>query len=319
VFSIIIPLFNKVDYISKAIQSVLDQSFQDWELIIVNDGSTDGSELIAEQFQVIYPEKIHLIHQQNQGVALARNYGVEFAKCDFISFLDADDWWDSSFLNEIFFLIRDFPEGAVFGSRYFWVKNKRLSISLNHESDNFRGEIDYFKAYLFAWWMPLTSISTVVKKNIFLQEGGFHSKIKFGEDFNLWIRLALRYSIIYTNKPLAFYNQDVNVSNRALGWKIYSPGQHYIFHLETLEKEYYNHPNLKILLDGLRIQSLWKYRLSGKFQKEYQNEMDKVDWSNQGSELKKYYTWPILYWKIYWAVRRFGSKMKKVFYKSFLN
>ena len=107
-FSVIIPLYNKAAYIEKAINSVLAQNFKEFELIIVNDGSTDDSfsklTVICNRLSVENPEifnKIKIVQQENQGVSTARNNGVKIAKYDYIAFLDADDWWESTFLEEM--------------------------------------------------------------------------------------------------------------------------------------------------------------------------------------------------------------------------
>ena len=94
--SVIIPLYNKEDYISRAIDSVLRQTFKDFELIIVNDGSTDQGPGIARNF---HDRRIRVIDQQNSGEGAARNRGVAEARAELVAFLDADDEWESSFLH----------------------------------------------------------------------------------------------------------------------------------------------------------------------------------------------------------------------------
>lgn len=113
-FSIIIPLYNKVDYIEKAIQSVLAQTYQNFEIIVVNDGSTDEGEKIVESF---HNKKIILINQINQGVSVARNTGAQNSKYDFLAFLDADDIWHSEFLEQLNVLINKFPEMGIYIGR----------------------------------------------------------------------------------------------------------------------------------------------------------------------------------------------------------
>ena len=106
-FSIIIPLYNKAAYIEKAIRSVMCQTYQEFEVIVVDDGSTDESfaqlSVISQQLSVEEPDKfikIKIVQQENQGVSTARNNGVKLAKYDYIAFLDADDWWEPTFLRE---------------------------------------------------------------------------------------------------------------------------------------------------------------------------------------------------------------------------
>jgi glycosyltransferase involved in cell wall biosynthesis len=124
-FSIIIPLYNKALYIAKAIQSVAAQTYQEFELIVIDDGSKDESleklRVTSYELRENNPDffaKIIIIEQQNQGVSITRNNGVKLAKYDYIAFLDADDWWEPTFFEEMKALIEEFPEGGIYGSSY---------------------------------------------------------------------------------------------------------------------------------------------------------------------------------------------------------
>jgi glycosyltransferase involved in cell wall biosynthesis len=316
-FSIIIPLYNKEKHIKKAIDSVLNQSYKRFELIVVNDGSTDRSlEIVEELFQKMHIAenargKIRIINQPNQGVSAARNNGVKNANSNYIAFLDADDWWDRKFLEEQARLIKLFPEADIYGTGYFRVKNGRLIKSQIGYEDNYSGYIDYFTSYKFKWYMPLTSISVVIPKITFLEQNGFNEQLKFGEDFHLWIRLAISGNVAYINKPLAYYNQDVAVENRAIGEKIWEPDAHYIFNLNFLEKEEKNNPKLKALLDGLRVQALLRYHLSGKFLKETNIELKKVDFSKQNRYYRRIYHYPVFLIKRYFSFKKILSRIKQ--------
>lgn len=109
-FSVVIPLYNKEKYIRNTLKSVLDQTVHNFEIIVVDDGSTDGSLQAANS---IANEKIKVISQKNAGVAVARNVGVENAKADYIAFLDADDKWQPNYLENIEKLIDEFPESDI--------------------------------------------------------------------------------------------------------------------------------------------------------------------------------------------------------------
>ena len=97
-FSVIIPVYNKEKYLSKTIESVLQQSFLDFEIIIINDGATDSSEKIIEGFK---DPRIQYIKQENQGVSAARNAGIKAANTNYIALLDADDIWKENYLEKI--------------------------------------------------------------------------------------------------------------------------------------------------------------------------------------------------------------------------
>ena len=105
-FSVIIPLYNKALYVEKAVRSVWSQTYRDFELIIVDDGSTDGSlsvveSLCSELSQTDLKAKFNIVSQKNSGVSTARNNGVKSARYPYICFLDADDWWEPTFLAEM--------------------------------------------------------------------------------------------------------------------------------------------------------------------------------------------------------------------------
>lgn len=112
-FSVIIPLYNKAPYVKKALDSVLSQTFKDYELIIVDDGSTDESYIIAKESLEGTKVNYRLIQQENAGVSTARNNGVTASRGDFICFLDADDWWAQTFLEKMNSFINDYPDAGI--------------------------------------------------------------------------------------------------------------------------------------------------------------------------------------------------------------
>jgi len=122
-FSIVIPLYNKEATIARAIQSVLNQTVQDFEIVIVNDGSTDkGPDIVS----AIKDSRIRLIHQENQGVSAARNKGIAEAKYDLIAFLDADDEWHPQFIEEILNLKSKYPMCDVYATNYFYKESDKV-------------------------------------------------------------------------------------------------------------------------------------------------------------------------------------------------
>jgi glycosyltransferase, group 2 family len=301
-FSVIIPLYNKAPYVAKAIESVLGQTYRDFEVIVIDDGSTDQSLEVAKIFE---NKSITIVSQPNSGVSTARNNGVKLAKYPYICFLDADDWWHPTFLEEMKRLITDFSDAGIYGSGYYIVKNGQERIAPIGVPQGFeRGIIDYCEVYAKILCMPLTSISVAIPKHIFDEEEGFKSKLKFGEDFDLWIRIALKHKVILVNKPLAYYNQDVDVNNRGVAvHKIYSPENHYIFNLDYLYDNEKNNHRLKILLDKLRVYILLKYRMQKAFPKEYNAEIKKVDFSVQPLGVRLQYYLPVWFLKQYYGLK----------------
>lgn len=308
-FSVIIPLYNKADYILKAVDSVLNQSFQEFELIIVNDGSTDDS---LEKIKIRPDNRIRVINQQNSGVSTTRNNGVAYATQEFIAFLDADDWWDPTFLEEMNKLIKDFPQAGLYGSKYYWYKSGIKKVSINHEPNNFRGYINYIKAYSTAWWMPLASSAVVIPRMNFIESSGFETRLKFGEDFDLWIRMALKFKIAYINKPLSYYYQDANAKNRALGLdKYWKTDEHFIFNLDYLRQEEEKNSELKNLLDELRLLTLVSFRINKWHCREVAAILSGIDFNQHSAYYKRIYHWPVWLVKKYFFIKKIGSLIKQ--------
>lgn len=310
-FSIIIPLYNKAAYIEKAVHSVLSQTFNNFELIVVDDGSTDnGPEIVKSLLLTDYHSQ--LITQANQGVSTARNNGVKVAKGDYIAFLDADDWWEPTFLEQMNLLINAFPAAGIYGSSYFKVKNGKIMPANIGVDKNFeKGTINYFKVYARTLWMPLWTGSTIVLKKIFEEENGFKPQLKLGEDFDLWVRIAQKYSVAYINRPLAYYNQDVVQAGRAIGAKLYQPEEHMLF---AHYGELMQNVDFKYLFDRLAVYSLLPYYLNKINTKEVTQILNHIDWKIQEAKYVWYYKrlprWLV---KWYFDLKNIGSKFKKKF------
>jgi glycosyltransferase involved in cell wall biosynthesis len=313
-FSVVIPVYNKAPYLAKAIQSVKDQTYSVWQLILVDDGSTDFSVEVINESIAGCNGKIKFISQSNQGVSSARNNGVAASKFEFIAFLDADDWWEPCFLEEMAFLINTYPNAAWFASDYYYVKHGQKNIENKGLPIGFTsGYLDFIKTYSSTFCVLVNCSFVVVRKDVFLKLGGFKKELRFGEDIHLWLHLAYSHPLAYSAKPLSNSFQDVD-TGRAIGWKIYSPESSFLFNLDNIERENPDNKSLKFLTDGLRIRGLWKYRLAGKYKEAYNNELAKVDWTSQPALFKKYYRWPLLYWKLYWFVRKIGAAVKGKLY-----
>lgn len=204
-FSIIIPLYNKENFIENTIQSVLDQSFQDFEIIVINDGSTDKSEEKLQQFK---DSRIQYFSKKNEGVSSARNYGIEKATADFITFLDADDYWYPTFLETMFGTISKLPNQKVFSAAVEFATSKKIipaQYSISKTNEEFE-IVNYFKASIKE--TVLCSSCAVFHKFVFEEIGNFDTTIKSGEDTDLWIRIGLVYPVVFSWKILARYVYD---------------------------------------------------------------------------------------------------------------
>ncbi|EKC57918.1 glycosyl transferase, group 2 family protein [human gut metagenome] len=204
--SIVIPLYNKKDQVSNTIATVLAQTYQDFEVIIVNDGSTDDSVAEVEKVQ---DSRIRLIHQQNAGVSVARNRGIEASKGDLIAFLDADDEWNPGYLESQYQLFRKYPDCSVFACNYEFrdVEGKVTPTIIRKLSFAEEDGIltNYFEVASCSH-PPLWTSAIMVKKNAIQAIGGFPVGIKSGEDLLTWARLSIRGQIAFCKTPLAIYN-----------------------------------------------------------------------------------------------------------------
>lgn len=206
--SVVIPLYNKRSSITKTINSVLNQTHTEFEVIIVNDGSTDDS---LEMASKIEDSRIKIMSTENRGVSAARNTGVAAAENELIAFLDADDYWEPSFLREQSAMIEAFPEAAMYGVNYADINNGKIEAYKQGMGDSFCGYVEnYFGTShgdLFC------SSSVVVRKKAFQMVDGFDERIRYAEDLDLWYRIILKYPVVYNDVVLAYYNKDAE--NRA--------------------------------------------------------------------------------------------------------
>jgi glycosyltransferase involved in cell wall biosynthesis len=306
-FSVIIPLYNKVDYISISINSVLNQTFQEFELIIIDDGSTDNSLDVVKTFQ---DNRIRIVTQENQGVSSTRNNGVNISKYEYITFLDADDWWDKHFLEEMYFLIQEYPDAILYGSNFLCTKGEEKYFRIKIV-DSDKGYINYFKLFFLNKESPIWTSAICIKKQYFLVEKGFKPNLKSGEDLDLWMRLACKYKIAYVNKYLSYYNQDANPKNRAIT-KIFPKENFYIFNLSEVESYEKTNSFLKKLLDMLRCRSLVQYYCLGLYEEEIAEILKKVDKSNFPMLLRLLYSLPSSIIKIMYLVYKHIKRWRQI-------
>lgn len=205
-FSVVIPLYNKEATIERAIKSVLNQTVQDFEIVVVNDGSTDkGPDIVSE----IKDPRIRIIAQINQGVSAARNKGIAEAKYDLNAFLDADDEWLPEFLETIRRMIMKHSDCALYATRYF-IKapsGDQTPALVRGLADDFQGILKNYFQIAVSGAPPVWSSATCARKNALLDMGGFPVWVKSGEDLLTWARLAARYQVAYSMTCLAIFYQ----------------------------------------------------------------------------------------------------------------
>ncbi|OKL39558.1 glycosyltransferase family 2 protein [Pontibacter flavimaris] len=209
-FSVIIPLFNKEVTVATTIESVLNQSFQDFEVIIINDGSTDQSLEIASSFK---DDRIQLYSQQNLGVSQARNYGIRKAKRSYLAFLDADDIWDPGYLWEMQKLIKKYKEYAVFTCAYRVITQNRNSIKCDGLPEGIIK--DFFEERTRNHIMRTSAV--VVHRAVIEKVGGFPVGMVGGEDDFTWAKIAINYQIVFTPKVMMTYDNRNSTFNQRRG------------------------------------------------------------------------------------------------------
>lgn len=204
--SVIIPLFNKEDFIENTLESVKAQTFSDFEIVIVNDGSTDNSVKIVENFT---DNRIKIFHTENKGVSSARNFGIEKASGKYIAFLDADDIWKNDFLQTIYLLIATYPEEKVFSCAIEIENgNKIFPAEYSISKEKNPQVIDYFKGSLLQ--SAIFTSGAVFHKSVFETAGSFNISLKTEEDIDLWIRIGLLFPVVFTWKIGVKYSLDQN-------------------------------------------------------------------------------------------------------------
>ena len=210
-YSVVIPVYNKQRYIKSTLQSVLAQTYTDYEVIVVDDGSTDASLQEAEQMQ---SDKIRVLHQENQGVAVARNTGIENAAGEYIAFLDADDKWNPSYLEEIDKIVRKYPQSDIFVSAY--------EVDLGNGKKNLSEQMPAQDGCLPSYWATLSSkydfvwtSATTIRKSALVQAGLFRPGEKIGQDLDMWARVARNNpKVAYTSSVCVTYNRQAESNAR---------------------------------------------------------------------------------------------------------
>ena len=204
-FSIVIPLYNKELSVGNTIHSVLNQRFQDFEVLVVNDGSTDNS---ANAVEKINDARIRLITQTNLGVSAARNRGITEAKFEWIAFLDSDDLWLENHLEEVANMITAFPAEKFFTTSFIYSDDRKL-FKHNRNSTIFKVE-SYFKESIKETLLCADTI--VINKDCFKCSGLFNTQMKSGEDTELWNRMVRQYGLVKSDVVTAIYR--VEAENR---------------------------------------------------------------------------------------------------------
>jgi len=253
-FSIIIPLYNKEKFIKNTIESVLNQKFNDFEILLVNDGSTDNS---LKQLEGFSDNRIKVFSQENKGVSVARNLGLEKSNGTYICFLDADDYWYPYFLSQFYKYIELLPNQKVFTSAFeFEIQNKIIPFVYSMKKTADYQIVDYFEASRKKHPVIGTSTS-VFHRDVFEKSGVFDVRFRTGEDSDLWIRIGLHFLVVFIWKIGARYVYDPQGTTRNRE-KIKEKSDYTQY--TRLEKD---NPKLKYFLDRRRYDLAIENKLQG--------------------------------------------------------
>ena len=270
--SVVIPLYNKEKSIVSAIESVLNQTYKDWELIIVDDGSTDKSLDVVKDFVSrlkIEDWRLKILTKPNGGVSSARNMGIMEAKSDYVELLDGDDVWDKDFLKEMVRLMEDFPGKSIYGISCCHMYGNRIP-DVNNKT-YYRGETKW------DWdTMAFSGSSSCLNKKDAIAIGLFDTRITHGEDVDMWWRMLLKNGGACYKKPYAFYRQDAEnrASHREMPLESYFPT-----YMDKFEEARKNNAEFRRFFDREIVLYLYPYRLSKRYRADAKKLMAKLDYS----------------------------------------
>ena len=268
-FSVVIPLFNKASFVGRAIDSVLGQTVTEFELLVVDDGSTDGGSRVVERF---HDPRLRLLRQENAGVSAARNRGIEAALGRWITFLDADDEWNIDFLETILRLTNRFSEAGLCATAYSIVTPDGRSRSPKFRGipkSGWEGIIDdYFRCAAFSE-PPVCSSAVAIRREVFADVGGFAPGKRMGEDLDMWGRIALKYPVAFSSRIGSIYHKDIEDSACLT---FHDGDEHpFVASVEKLRMEgapvLVSEDDVDCYLARLRLENARQYVLNGNYQR----------------------------------------------------
>ena len=233
-FSVIIPVYKAEKYLKRAVNSVVKQSFTDWEIILIDDGSPDLCPQLCDKL-ADSDTRIKVIHQNNSGVSVARNNGIKMAQGEIICFLDADDKWSSEYLKELNSLYNNYPEiGGAFSARWNCYPDGRKALKQPQNMP----EMFVLKSF-FSFTEYIRTSGFSINSKLLVRTGGFKEQIKRGEDIDLMLRAFCIQRMGFLNKPLISYSVDTEYNSSSSRSIYYFP----------FEKWYsYDYPHRKELV-----------------------------------------------------------------------
>jgi glycosyltransferase involved in cell wall biosynthesis len=222
--SVIIPAYNQAIYLGEAIQSVLDQDYHCYEIILVDDGSTDDTREVVAQFEF----KVRYIYQQNRGLSAARNTAIKNARGEFIALLDSDDVWLPKFLEKTVTLLCNNPHAALVYSGYRYIDSQGVEIGVPNQRV-VPPDLAYQTLVMDGCWIIPSAV--VFRRNLAFEAGLFDEELKAVEDLDLWIKLSRKGSVIGLPDVLVKYRRHASNMTK-------DPGHMMCAHLKLIEKNF---------------------------------------------------------------------------------
>ena len=279
-FTVIIPVYNKAATLGKAIESVYAQQERDWEMVVIDDGSKDDFESAIAPYAS--NPRIRIVRQQNSGVSVARNRGIELAREPYLAFLDADDEWLPNHLSEFRRMIAQESGAGVYATGY----QVLLPCGITKiegclvDGDGIQRERDLFEhAYRNGGTQVLHPLKTCVWREAALRCGGFQPGERIGEDTDFLLRIAAYYDVVLCNTVTAIYHRDQSTATTSHGFLNYDwyfqKREQALLADESIpaEKRFY----IRCLLDHFRIHKARHYLMEGR-RREAVAEMKRVCW-----------------------------------------
>lgn len=283
--SVVIPLYNKEKSIATTLESVLAQSYTDYEVIVVDDGSTDNSASVVESIISSFQHSnIQLFSKPNGGVSSARNFGIEKSRGEYVAFLDGDDIWDKDFLKAMIMLIEDYPGKSIYGLGCEQIKRGERPTLKN----------SYYRG-VSGWsydTMAFTGSSACVNKKDAIEVGLFDTRMTHGEDLDMWWRLMLLHGGASDKRPYAYYIQDAE--NRAMH-RVAPFEKHIPYYIDKFAYGREADKEFRWFFDKEMIGRLYPYLFEKKYCKEARKLARKLDYSLQKKSMKWRMVFPHLY------------------------
>lgn len=289
--SVIIPLYNKENSIKSTIESVLAQTYTDFEIVVVDDGSTDNSVSVVQEFS---DRRVRIINKVNGGVSSARNEGILAAKGEYIAFLDGDDLWHPLYLETLNQLILDYPDVAIYGIGLDRINDNKILELTNTEFT--RGVIHNVWDNYPGFWTGSSSSSS---RQRLIDVGLFDTRMTHGEDIDMWWRLLLTGEGAYDSRVLAFYRQETE--NRAMN-KVIPLERHIPYYIDNYNEARWSNVSFRRYFDREMLYRLYPYLFDRRYKNKAQQLARKLDFSLQKKSMKFRFAFPLIY-KLYEKIK----------------